>query len=110
MSSWLLGISIAGFFVSLLLSFSMYPKHLSARKGRSGVLRWWIEALSIAAVGMGLAYLFAWPAWKLGEFIAPLGDISKTTVGAISACIFGLGGSALTGAIIAISNETRIKK
>ena len=110
MKAWLFGISIAGFFVSLLLSLCMYPKGLRSRDGRSGVLQCWIGILSISVVGMGLAYLFAWPAWKLGEVLAPFVDFPKKTVGAISACIFGLGGSALTGAIIAISNETRIKK
>jgi hypothetical protein len=110
MKGWLLGISITGFFVSLLLSLTMCPKRLSARYGRSGVLRWWLGILAIAAAGMGLAYLFAWPAWKLGEFLAPFAGFSKTTVGAIGACIFGLGGSALTGVINSILNESRISK
>ena len=105
MINWMIGISIVGYFVSLMISISMRTRRLEERLGPSGVVRWRIASLMIAVVGMGLAFLFAWLAWHFGKFLAPLLGKSKTTVAIISACIFGLGGSALSGVLIVIHNE-----
>ena len=105
MASWLIGIGIAGFFVSLMISASMRPKGVGERLGRSAVGRWWVGSLATAVAGVGLALLFAWPAWLLGRYLGPYFDVSGTAGGAIFACIFGLGGAALTGAISVGFNE-----
>jgi len=105
MVAWLAGIGIAGFFVSLHISVCMRPKGIGDRLGRSGVVRWWAGSVAIAVVGVALAILFAWPTWLLGQFLAPHVELSRTTGGAICACIFGLGGSALTGAFSVGFNE-----
>ena len=98
MAPWLIGIGIAGFFVSLLLSLSLRPAGLANGPGRDALARWWAGALGIGVVGVVLAVLFAWPAWLLGRFLGPYFDVSSATGGAVFACIFGLGGAAVTGA------------
>ena len=104
MAGWLIGISIAGFFVSLLLSAGLRPAGL-ARLGRGAVARWWAGSLAIAVGGIGLTLLFAWPAWHLGQLVGPWYEVSKTTGGALFACIFGLGGAGVTGAGSVILSE-----
>ncbi len=89
MGTWLLGIAAAGMLVGLGLGRAMRP---TAALG-------WAGSLGIAAMGALLAVLFAWPAWKLGAWLGPHFDLSETTGGAAFACIFGLGGAALTGVI-----------
>lgn len=97
MSSWLIGIGIAGFFVSLWLAFAMRPGGARSRADAEAQRRWWFGSLEIAVVGAALATLFAWPAWVLGDFLGPHFDVSAR-IGAVAfACIFGLGGAALTG-------------
>jgi len=108
MVAWLVCIGVAGFVASLYLAVAMRPEGIGDRLGRSGVTRWWAGGLAIAIVGAGLALLFAWPMWKLGELIAPYVDVSRTTGGAILACIFGLGGAALTG-ILSVSLKERFE-
>ena len=106
MGGWLIGIGIAGFFVSLGLSLSTRPKGIGVRPGSSAPVRWWAAMLAISVVGTGLTLLFAWPAWWLGYFLGPHFNVSETAGGAIFACIFGLGGTALTGAFSAPFNES----
>lgn len=102
---WLIGIGIAGFFIGLWGSIAMRPEGIGARLGRPAVARWWAGSLAIAAVAVGLALLFAWPMWQLGQWLAPYVEVSPTTGGAICACIFGVGGAALTGVLSVDFNE-----
>lgn len=105
MVAWLIGIGITCFVGSLLVSMSVRPGGIGDRLGRSAVFRWWAGSLAIAALGVGLALLFAWPAWRLGYFLGPFLGVSSPTGGALCACIFGSGGAALTGVLILIFNE-----
>lgn len=99
MGGWLTGIGITGFLIGLGLCAAMRPAGIEARLGRSAVVRWWVGSLAIGAVGTGLALLFAWPTWLLGQWLAPYVEVSPVTGGAICACIFGVGGAALTGVL-----------
>jgi hypothetical protein len=105
MGAWLIGIGVVGFFVSLFLAVLMRPEGIGARLGRWSAVRWWAGSLVIATVGVGLALLFAWPMWLLGAAVGPEVGVSRTTGGAICACIFGLGGAALTGVLSVMFNE-----
>ena len=105
MTAWLIGIGIAGFFVSLWLAFGMRRKGPSSRPDTSN-RRWWFGSLQIAVVGAALATLFAWPAWWVGDFLGPYFDVSALTGAIVFACIFGLGGAALTGVLYVMLGES----
>lgn len=99
MAPWLLGIGVAGFLISLGIALAMRPARIGERLGRRATVRWWLGSLGIAGIGVGLALLLAWPMWLLGRWLAPYVEVSPTTGGAICACIFGVGGAALTGVL-----------
>lgn len=88
---WLVGIGIAGFFVSLGLGVAMRPRQTSAP--------WWIGTIAVAIFGAGLGALLAWPGWHFGAWLGGTYDLSATLGGALGSCIFGLGGAATTGGI-----------
>ena len=97
MATWLVGIGIAGFFLSLLLSSALRPGRPGRSLERRARLQWRIGSLAIALAGAALAALFAWPAWFLGCFVGPYFGFEESVGGALFACIFGLGGAAVTG-------------
>ena len=105
MVPWLIGIGVAGFFLSLLLTSFMRPEVPGKHLGRSTRIRWRAGAFFIALTGMALAAIFAWPAWLLGRFVSPCFGFAESVGGAIFACIFGLGGAALTGAFSIVLRE-----
>lgn len=107
MVGWLTGIGVAGFLVSFGLSVGARPPGNGDSSSRSGPRRRWASVLGPSLVGAGLALLFAWPAWLLGHFVGPHYEVSPTTGGAVFACIFGLGGAGLSGALRLVLNERR---